>query len=91
MSKRFIGIVIGVNMLITSLLFLTGASLIIPNYIIKQFDFFQIIASYHNIPGEPAVGAILYAPYWPTYLFIIAVALNIVFIAKVLLAKDNPQ
>lgn len=95
MSKRFTGVVIGVNMLIISAMFLSGASLISsrfpPRIIINQFDFFTIVTSYHSAPGEPTIGAIMYTLYWPTYLFIIAVALNVIFIAKVLLAKDKPQ
>jgi hypothetical protein len=95
MYKRFTAVVIGVNMLIISVMFLSGASLLNsrfpPRVIINQFDFFTIVTSYYSAPGEPAIGAIMYTLYWPTYLFIIAVALNIVFIAKILLSKEKPQ
>jgi hypothetical protein len=94
MPKRFTAVVIGVNLLMISLMFLSGVSLINfnpPHLLIVKFDFFQIQSTYYNIPGEPAIGASKDSLYWPTYLFIIAVALNAIFIAKVLLAKDKPQ
>jgi hypothetical protein len=94
MSKRFTAIVIGVNLLIISLMFFSGVSVLhIGNppsrLIINQFDLFRIESSYYSLPGEPAIDGNWYSIYWPTYLFIIAVALNVVFIAKVLLAKEN--
>jgi hypothetical protein len=61
MSKRFTAVVIGVNLLLTSLIFLSGVSMISsrfpPRIIINQFDGFRIVTSYYSALGEPSIGA----------------------------------
>jgi hypothetical protein len=99
MAKTFTAVVIFVNILLGVLLFLSNESIIASlaagshsqtPLLVTNFSIFSYVTTYFTYPGSPVAPALaLSTPYYPFYIFMLALVLNICFIIKVLITKDK--
>jgi hypothetical protein len=99
MTKRFTVIIIAVNIVMGSILFISNQSIIAflashsgpPNpLIVRDFNILTILTAPYNPPGsEPIPTIAATTPYFPFYVFIFILMLNAIFIIKVLRTKDK--
>ena len=98
MTKKFTAIIIGVNMLLLGVLFVSGDSVMAylasashqsPPLMISSFNVFNYVMVPYQGGSSPAPAFAESMVYWPCYVFILGLILNIAFAIKLLLAKDT--